>query len=106
MSRLRKASIDLARESRFGAESRRVSPPPTAVTRRGRSLDMGTMIAAIDAAIGRDDDDGSGEWYIASTFAVVWAALGYVVWIVLVLVARLVRVVVILVTMPFRRERR
>lgn len=56
--------------------------------RRAKAMSMGTLVAAVDAAIGRDADDDH-EYLAASTFAVVWAAIGYVVWWSMVLTVRI-----------------
>jgi len=72
--------------------------------RQRRAMEMGTLVAAVDAAIGRDDSD-TGEYYLASTFAVIWATIGYIVWVVLVITARVIRALWILVTWPFRKDR-
>jgi hypothetical protein len=65
--------------------------------RRAKAMSVGTLIAATDAAIGRDADDDA-HYYAASTFAVIWAAIGYVIWISLVLTWRVCQTVVVWIT--------
>jgi len=61
-------------------------------SRRERAMSMSTLVAAVDAAIGRDADD-EGQYFMASAFAVAWAALGYVVWLTIVITARVVHAI-------------
>lgn len=73
---------------------------------RLRYLEFGTMLNAIDAAIGREDDGSSdARVAIAQTYATVWAAIGYGIWVILELAIRLL---VALWRLLFRRgkERR
>lgn len=69
--------------------------------RRAKAMSLGTLVSAVDAAIGRDADD-DGHYYAASTFAVVWAAIGYVVWVSMTLMWR---VSVALFRLVFRRNK-
>jgi len=85
-----------ARMRKVGLETQRLEQERLALEedaaldrkRRAKAMSFGTLVGAVDAAIGRDADD-DGHYYAASTFAVVWAAIGYAVWVSAILTWRI-----------------
>lgn len=90
-ARMRKVGLEA---QRLEQERERLEDAALERKRRTKAMSMGTLIAATDAAIGRDADDDA-NYYAASTFAVAWAALGYVVWMTLVLTWRVCQTVLV-----------
>lgn len=64
-----------------------------------------TLLEAIDAVVARRyGDDADGRYALARTFVVLWTALGYGLWVLAALAARLVAAIVRALT-PRRKER-
>jgi len=98
----------LSRVGKMMKELHAETDPPANLSperaRRDKAMSMETMIGAVDAAIGRDNDGSDATYYAASTFAVVWAAIGYVLWIMLVLSFRVLVATGRFVAHLFRRK--
>ena len=62
------------------------------------------LLDRIDSGLAREDQTDA-ETVALQTFATVWAALGYVIWIALLLTARVVVAVARALASPWRRRR-
>ena len=68
-----------------------------------RSEEYHTLLDAIDAALARRDDSDDARVALLQTYATVWAAIGYGIWVVVEL---MIRLIVAILRFLFRRKRR
>jgi hypothetical protein len=79
---------------RADATAEAIEAPP----KRDR-LEYLTLLDAIDAALARDDDgEATARIALMQTYATIWAAIGYGIWVLVELLVRLIVAIVHLVT--------
>jgi len=67
------------------------------------AMTYGRLLDVVDRSLGRDEAPDA-ELLAAQAFATAWAAVGYAVWLAVVIVVRVVIALAALIARPWRRD--